>query len=162
MADQDNQQQEHQEQTFTQADVDRIVGQRLARERQNMPSEEDLTAYRAWKADEEKRKGVDVDAIRNERDTAMSNLAAVKAELEGLKNEKYLREKGVPDDDLEYVAFKIGKLIEDGQTFNQAAEKYLKENPVGRARVATSAALGGEKKKQDANAVMNDILRGKR
>ena len=134
----------------------------LHRERQNMPSEEELTAYRAWKSDEEKRKGVDVDAIKTERDTAKSDLAAAKAELEGLKNEKYLREKGVPEDDLEYIAFKVGKMIEDGQTFNQAAEKYLKENPVGRARVATSAALSGEKKKQDANAIMNDILRGKR
>lgn len=163
MADQDNQQhEEQQEQTFTQADVDRIVGQRLARERAGMPSAEELAAYRSWKADEDKRKGVDVDAIKAERDTAKSDLAAVKAELEGLKNEKLLREKGVPEDEIDYYAYKIGKTVEDGKTFKDAAEKYLKENPVGRARVATSANLSGDKKKQDLNAEMNAILRGKR
>ena len=153
---------QEQEQTFTQADVDRIVGQRLARERAGMPSAEELAAYRSWKADEDKRKSVDVDALKAERDTAKNDLAAVRAELEGLKNEKLLRDKGVPEDEIDFYAYKIGKTVEDGKTFKDAAEKYLKENPVARVRVATSAALGGEKKKQDANAIMNDILRGKR
>ena len=153
---------QEQEQTFTQADVDRIVGQRLARERAGMPSAEELAAYRSWKADEDKRKSVDVDALKAERDTAKNDLAAVRAELEGLKNEKLLRDKGVPEDEIDFYAYKIGKTVEDGKTFKDAAEKYLKENPVARVRVATSAALGGEKKKQDSNAIMNDILRGKR
>ena len=153
---------QEQEQTFTQADVDRIVGQRLARERAGMPSAEELAAYRSWKADEDKRKSVDVDALKAERDTAKNDLAAVRAELEGLKNEKLLRDKGVPEDEIDFYAYKIGKTVEDGKTFKDAAEKYLKENPVARVRVATSAALGGEKKKQDANAIMSDILRGKR
>lgn len=162
MAEDQVHEQEQQEQTFTQADVDRIVGQRLARERAGMPSAEELAAYRTWKADEDKRKGVDVDAIKAERDSAKNDLATVRAELEGLKNEKLLRDKGVPEEEIEFYAFKIGKEIEDGKTFAEAAEKYLKANPIGRARVATSASLGGEKKKLDTNAEMNAILRGKR
>ncbi len=37
--------------------------------------------------------------------------------------------KGVKTDDLDYVTFKVSKMVNDKTTFEKAAEKYLKENP---------------------------------
>ena len=36
--------------------------------------------------------------------------------------------KGVKADDLDYVTFKISKMVDDKTTFEKAAEKFLKEN----------------------------------
>jgi len=40
---------EEQEKTFTQAELDRIISERIARERKNLPDEADLKAYKEWK-----------------------------------------------------------------------------------------------------------------
>jgi len=37
------------EKTFTQAELDSIVGKRIAKAMKGMPGEEELTAFRAWK-----------------------------------------------------------------------------------------------------------------
>ena len=36
--------------TFTQEEVDAMIGKRLAKAMKGMPSEEELTAYRTWQA----------------------------------------------------------------------------------------------------------------
>lgn len=38
-----------QEKTFTQAELDRAIQDRLAHERKKFPSEDELNAYRTWK-----------------------------------------------------------------------------------------------------------------
>ena len=43
------------EKTFTQAEVDAMIGKRLAKAMKGMPSEEELTAYRTWQDKREKR-----------------------------------------------------------------------------------------------------------
>ena len=40
------------EATFTQAEVDNIVAKRLARATKGMPTEEEMNAYKAWKANQ--------------------------------------------------------------------------------------------------------------
>ena len=37
------------EKTFTQAEVDTLIGKRLAKAMKGMPSEDELTAFRTWK-----------------------------------------------------------------------------------------------------------------
>ena len=37
------------EKTFTQAEVDTLIGKRLAKAMKGMPSEEEMTAFRTWK-----------------------------------------------------------------------------------------------------------------
>ena len=62
------------ERTFTQAEVDAIIQTRLERERKNLPSKDELSAFRNWKASqqtEEER----MQSIIKERDT---NAAALK------------------------------------------------------------------------------------
>lgn len=50
-------------------------------------------------------------------------------EVQQMKNEKFLSGKGVKADDLDYVTYKVSKLVDDNTTFEKAAEKFLKENP---------------------------------
>ena len=40
---------QQQEKTFTQAEVDALIAQRLARERKKYPSAEELAAFNAWR-----------------------------------------------------------------------------------------------------------------
>lgn len=151
------------EKTFTQAELDSIVGKRLAKAMKGMPSEEELSGYRAWK-DSQKTEKDRWDALTKERDTAKTELTAAQAELEQYKREKFLLSKGVPADDVDYYAFKIGKMVNDNLDFQAAAEKYLQENqPSGTVRVDLSAPLGGgAPATKSENETMNALIRGAR
>ncbi len=105
-----------QEKLFTQADVDRIINARIARMKQDTET---------------------ADTYRRERDDA-------RRELEQYKNDAFLTSKGVIDRD--YVTFKATQLMDDKTNFQQAAEKFLKENPrfMGRGfKVSTGTPDGG-------------------
>lgn len=110
---------QQQEKLFTQADVDRIINNRLARMKQDMDT---------------------ADQYRRERDDA-------RRELEQYKNDAFLTAKGVKDIDKDYVTFKAVQLVDDKTNFQQAAEKFLKENPrftgQGFRVVSTGSANGG-------------------
>lgn len=85
-------------------------------------------------------------------------------EVQQMKNEKFLSGKGVKADDLDYVTYKVSKMVDDKTTFEKAAEKFLKENPRfaggGSYRIADSSAgnasngAGG-----NMNASINDRIR---
>ena len=85
-------------------------------------------------------------------------------EVQQMKNEKFLSGKGVKTDDLDYVTYKVSKMVDDKTTFEKAAEKFLKENPryAGGSsyRIADSSAgnasngAGG-----NMNASINDRIR---
>lgn len=80
-----------------------------------------------------------------------------------MKNEKFLSSKGVKAEDLDYVAFKVSKMVDDKTTFEKAAEKYLKENPryVGGVtyRVSTSTGSDSNGSGGNMNASINDRIR---
>lgn len=70
-------------------------------------------------------------------------LADSQKEVQQMKNEKFLSGKGVKADDLDYVTFKVSKMVDDKTSFEKAAEKFLKENPKftggGSYRIADSS-----------------------
>lgn len=90
-----------QEKMFTQEDVNRIVGERLAR----MKSESGIA-----------------ETYRIERDEALEKLRQY-------ENNAFLKDKGVPADYMEFVAFKASQKMDDKTTFQEAATQFLKENP---------------------------------
>lgn len=147
------------EKTFTQAEVDTLIGKRLARAMKGMPSEEELTAFRNWKGSQQTEQDR-WNTLTKERDTAQSQLTAAQTELEQYKREKLLLSKGVSADDVDYYAFKIGKLVTDSVTFEQAAEQFLAEKRPGTVRVDFSAPIGGGKPQKTANEEMNALIRG--
>ena len=66
------------EKTFTQAEVDAMIGKRLAKAMKGMPSEEELTAYRTWKDGQAGEKDR-WDKLTGERDTLAGKLTAAEA-----------------------------------------------------------------------------------
>lgn len=149
--------------TFTQAEVDALVSKEKARAvakaTKGMPSEEELTAFRTWKGNQQTEQDR-WNTLTNERDTARNQLSAAQAELEQYKREKLLLSKGVAADDVDYYAFKIGKLVTDTVTFEQAAEQFLAEKKPGTVRVNFSAPVGGNGSAKTANEEMNALIRG--
>lgn len=122
---------------------------------QGLSEEQITTAIADFKA-KQKAQQPDVDTITRERDAA-------RKELQELKNEKILTGKGVKADDLDYVMFKVSKLVDDKTDFTKAAEKFLKENPkytgAGTYRVSTSTGSDNQDTGGSVNMNINDRIR---
>lgn len=124
--------------------------------RKNGMSEVEITtAISDYKA-KQKANQPNVSAIEQERDT-------YKAEAEQLKNEKVLSAKGVKAEDLDYVMFKVQKMVDDKTDFQKAAEKFLKENPRfaggGTYRVSATSSTEGNGSSGSTNNSINDAIR---
>lgn len=137
--------------TFTQEQLDAII----ARERTK-------ATKGLFTADQMAAKDTSISNLTTERDNAQAENARLQAELDGLKNEKFLVSKGVPADMVDFYAFKIGKLVTDKKSFEQAADEYLKENPPANVvKVSTGGGVGGNGGSQPTkpNDIMNAIFR---
>lgn len=150
---------QQQEKTFTQADVDTLIQQRLERERKKYPSEEELAAFNTWKANNQTEQQR---AAQREKDLtkAQTDLAAAQSEVEQLKREKYVLGKGLSGDEAEFISFKAAKMVDNKTTFEQAVDQ-LTENRQ-KATFDWTAQLGGGEQKNNVNAMMNDLIRGAR
>lgn len=98
----------------------------------------------------------DTAKLQRERDDALKK-------VQQMENEKTLAGKGVKAEDLDYVMFKVSKLVDDKTTFEKAAEKYLKENPrftAGNSYRMTSSSGGNSNGSGgNVNASINDAIR---
>ena len=90
-------------------------------------------------------------------------LDAANARLEQLEREHFLLLQGVPEEDLDYCVFRIGKMVGDGKDFRAAAKEFLKRHETGTA-FRTGASLSGRSPKAmpTANETMNQLLRASR
>lgn len=125
---------------------------------QGLNEDEINEAIKDFKAKREQSRP-NVDAITRERDQAREELAA-------LKNTSTLRSKGVKEEDLDYVMFKVqAEMKADSKLdFDKAAAKFLKENPRFAAsgsgyRVKTGTDNQGGQGSTGANASINDAIR---
>ncbi|HRS66897.1 MAG TPA: hypothetical protein P5519_13545 [Spirochaetia bacterium] len=106
-----------QEKTFTQAELDRIISERIARERKNLPDEADLKAYKEWK------KAQQTEAEKAaEREKEYQALQSRAIELE---RENAVIKAGVKADDAEFVIFKVSRMEGD---FKKNLDSFLSEN----------------------------------
>ena len=153
---------EPEEKTFTQAEVDKIVSARVARATKGMPSAEELTAYNAWKANQQTEAEKLHSAI-TERDNARAESATAKAEAESLKRALYIAKKGLEGEDAEFIAYKAEKMVSDTKTFEQSVDELTKDRKE-KARFDWAAQVGGGEggKKYTENDVMNAFIRGAR
>ncbi len=141
--------------TFTQAQVDALVAREKAKAeakaKKGMPSAEELAAFRAWQADHQSDEDKLGSAIK-ERDEA-------RAKVEQYERERVLLSKGVPAEDIDYYAYKIGKTLTEGKDFKTAAEEYLAAHPINTVKVDTGAALGSGPVSKTTNEQMNTVIR---
>lgn len=116
-------------------------------------SDEILDAIKDYK---QKKAGgsPDIDALTKERDDALK-------ELENMKREKLLSGKGVRADDMDYVMFKVNKMIDDKTDFQQATEKFLKENPrfTGPVYRVSTGTSNSDEGSGGGNSTINDAIR---
>lgn len=143
--------------TFTQEEVDAMIGKRLAKAMKGVPSEEEMTAYRAWKENQQTEQERQTQRDKD-FDKAQSDLAAAQSELEQLKREKYVLSKGLSGDEAEFISFKASKLVDDKTTFEQAVDK-LTENRKKTTFDWSAPVGGGNDGKNTVNAAMNSLIR---
>lgn len=143
--DEETEEPEEDEPRYTQAQVNQIVEQRLARERKKAVQ------------------GSRIKTLRTERDSARQTLAEKEAELEGIKRERYLISLGVNPEDAEYYAYSIGKEVDEDHTFEDIAKERAKNGKFV-VRVDTGASVSGRggKKEKSSNDAMNELIRGAR
>ena len=161
----DGKEQGKEEKTFTQAELDSIVAKRLAKAQKGMPDDKELADYRAWKESQQTEQQR-WDALQKERDEAKSTLTAAQAKIEQYERERYLLSKGIPADDVDYYAFKAGKMVTDTVTFEQAADELIKARKPQQedTRVDFGAPLGGKPDTMtvdDIMAIKDDAKRQK-
>ena len=137
------------EKTFTQAELDRIVGERLARERAKVPSEDELKGYRDWKASQQTE--AEKAAARE------TELARLKNEAEALRRENAVIRAGVVAEDADYVLFKVGKMEGD---FSDNLKKYLEaEKRFTEPRTTTVQETEHKASKPDSGEKLTDRKR---
>ena len=113
----DNSTAEKPEKTFTQAELDKVIADRLARERAKMPPQDKLKAFEEWQksqqteAEKAAEREKEYQAQQSRNTELQRELAVIKA--------------GVKAEDAEYVLFKVGKM--EGE-FADNLKAFLAEN----------------------------------
>jgi hypothetical protein len=105
------------EKTFTQVEVNELIESRLARAKKQMPSKEELEAFKNWK-DSQKSEG-ERQAQREQE------FHQIHSEKEHLRRENVVLRSGVNWDDADYVLYKVSKI--DGE-FEENLKMFLTEN----------------------------------
>lgn len=98
--------------------------------------------------------------ITGERDDFKAKYDNAYAELSSLKNAQVLAAHGITDnDEQEFYAFKIGKMVTDKKDFAAAAKEYFEEHPVNKARVQLAVEHGTASIDNNENAQINAAIR---
>lgn len=113
-----NQNEEQAEKTFTQEELNKIVQERLDKEKKKMPSKEELKAFKDWQESQKT-----AEQKQAEKDAEYQKTLN---ELNTLKQTNAVLSAGVNKDDADYVLFKVGKM--EGE-FEENLAKFLKDNP---------------------------------
>ena len=132
---------EQAEKTFTQKELDDIVKQRLDRAKKDMPSKDELKAFREWK-----------DSQKTAEEKAAEQLAEVAAARDTAEREKSRLEikvsclaKGVPADAADDVIALAERFIDDDTTIEKAVEKVLEKYPSFRSATKVPGITTGTK-----------------
>lgn len=141
--------------TFTQEEVDTIIGKRLAKAMKGVPSEEEMSAYRAWKNSQQAEQQAKRDKELADSKTALN---AAQMELEQLKRERYVLSKGFAGEEAEFIIFRAQKLVSDKTTFEQAVDQLTANRT--ETRFDWTAPAGAGQGPDKTNAAMNALIRG--
>lgn len=140
------------EKTFTQAEVDKMIKDRLAREKKNQLPKEELEAYKAWKESqktEEEKKNEALSNAEKARIAAEEKAAALEAKVTALS-------KGVKSDSVDDVVILAKALVTDEVTIEQAIDKVLEKYPSFKGEQKQEEnkgfKIGAEGQKQNENS----------
>lgn len=128
--------------TFTQAELDAIVKQRLERQAKGQPSKEEMDAFRKWQ-DSQKT----AEQLSQEKITAAENgktEAVKRAEAAEAKCTAY--SKGVKPEAVDDVIALAMAKVSDSKTIEQAIDEVVKKYPSfcgAKPRITSGAAMNG-------------------
>ena len=132
-----------------------------------MTAEENGGIEAAAMEHEAEENGVTESKAGEERDGGeelRAELSKARERVTQLERERTLLSQGVPEEDLDYYVFKIGKLVSEERDFDTAAKEFLKQRASERRAAAprsTGASLSGRPSRpRSTNDTMNRILRG--
>ena len=115
------------------------------------------TAQDARTPQAEGTEGSSVDGLREE-------LSRARERVTQLERERSLLLEGVAEEDLDYYAFRIGKLVSEEKAFDTALKEFLKQHGTARKPLqprSTGASLSGRATKPlSTSETMNKLLRG--
>lgn len=153
--------------SYTQDQLDAIVEARETRatnsalrsffQQQGMSSEEITQAIADYKTARA--------ASQPDPKKLQTQLDEANKKIEQSNREKIATQKGINADDLDYVLFKAGKLVDEKTDFSKALDLFLKENPKyvgqsgGHMRVSFGSQNGGKEGQPSINEQINDIIR---
>lgn len=124
-------------------------------QQQGMSEAEVAQAMEDYRKKKESQKP-NISALEKERDEALSK-------AQQYENEKTLTGLHVKPEDLDYVCYKVGKLVTDKKDFKTAATEFLKENPKYTATQAayrvSTGAQSGNAHVETANEQINNAIR---
>ncbi len=113
------------EKTFTQKELDEIVKQKLEKVKKDMPTKDELKAYREWR-----------DSQKTAEQKAADDIAAANSAKEAAEKEKQRLEikvaclsKGVPAEIADDVIALASRLTDENITIEKAVEKVLEKYP---------------------------------
>ncbi len=140
-AEENKEEEKQEEKTFTQADVDKMIKDRVAREKKGQLSEEELKAYQEWK-DSQKTE----DEKKNEKLT-QAEIKAKEAEERALLAETKVTclSKGVNATSVDDVVVLAKAMVSDDVTIDQAIDKVLEKYPHFKGEAATEEQKGFKK-----------------
>lgn len=113
------------EKTFTQADVDKLIQERIAREKKNQLSKEELKAYNEWKESqktEEEKKNEALTNAEKARLAAEEKATALEAKVTCLS-------KGVIATSVDDVVILAKAMVTEEVAIEQAIDKVLEKYP---------------------------------
>ena len=113
------------EKTFTQKELDDIVKQRLDRAKKDMPSKDELKAFKEWQDNQktaEQRNAEKIAAAENGRTAAEKRAEAAEAKCTALT-------KGVRPEVLDDVITLAMSKVGDDKTVEQAIDEVIKKHP---------------------------------
>lgn len=121
------------EKTFTQAEMDKVIADRLAREKKNIPDKKRLEAFKAW---EDSQK-----TVEEKQSEAISNAEKAKLEAEQRASDfeaKYTAiSKGVKSDAVEDIIALAKAKVTDTVTLDKAIDEVIKKYPSFKGEIQT-------------------------
>lgn len=138
-----------------QAEAQKIADAIVAKKLKGMPSKEELKAFREWQEQQkspEQKENEELAKVKREAEE-------YKAKAQAYEHERAVIKAGVAPEYAEFIAFAVGKQLDDDTDFDVALTAYLKENPQYKGPPAP-AKTGLPHGKGSTETTLADEIRG--
>jgi len=107
--------------TFTQAELDTIIADRLTRVKKDMPTKEELTAFKTWQETQKTETEKQAEKLKE--------LDDLKAALKARDYQDKVRDSNVNPKFTKFIVSEISASLKDGDDFDASLKAYLVANP---------------------------------